>query len=312
MTTPHPAISVVLVTGPRIQDAQRVLDALGGQSGADAIEVILVEIFPAAAALSLPSVGGIIRLQADEARSWGHARAVGVRAASAPIVAFLEDHCYPSPGWAEALVRAHRNSWDSVGYAFTCSNPDTWFTRSTFLYEYGAWAAPQSDGPRPALASNNISYKRDFLLGFGDELDRLLEVDFLLHERCRAGGGIALGLAGGAEVAHESFRSATYLLRGVYRYARHLAAFRAQLMGWSGPRRALAGLAALAVLPLLKPYRLGRAVFRRQALRRPFLSALPLLLPASAVSAAGESLGYLFGDPASGAHWTRRQFIPKD
>ena len=312
MTLSAPAISVILVPGPRVEEAQRVLDALAAQSAADRLELVLVEVVPAAASLSLPAVGGIIRLQSAETRSWGHARAMGVRAAQAPIVAFLEDHCYPAPRWAEALIEAHRNPWDAAGYAFTCANPDNWFTRSTFLYEYGAGAVPQAEGPRPALASNNISYQRAFLLALGDELDDLLEVDFILHERCRAGGGITMGLAGGAQVAHESFRSAANLLRGVYRYARHLAAFRARLLGWSRSRRALAGLAAFAVLPLLKPYRLGRAVLRQRAHRRAFLVALPLLLVASAASAAGESLGYLLGDPPRGAHWTRRQFIPKD
>ena len=52
--------------------------------------------------------------------STGKALAEGFRQASAPIVAYAEEHSYPEPGWAEALIRAHLDgSWteDAAGAA---------------------------------------------------------------------------------------------------------------------------------------------------------------------------------------------------
>jgi hypothetical protein len=34
--------------------------------------------------------------------------AAGVRHATAPVVVICEDHCFPEPGWAQALIEAHR------------------------------------------------------------------------------------------------------------------------------------------------------------------------------------------------------------
>ena len=52
--------------------------------------------------------GGGIRRVADEVAVpemalFGRAYAAGVRTATAPLVAFTEDHCYPEPEWAEAF-----------------------------------------------------------------------------------------------------------------------------------------------------------------------------------------------------------------
>jgi len=311
MTSSPIELSVVVIAGPRLREASLVLAALDVQNRSKALELIIVEVLPVAAKLPAPARVRTIRLPAHDAASWGQARALGTRAATAPIVAFLEDHCYPAPGWAEALIEAHRHPWEAVGYAFTCANPETWVARSTFMLEYGPWAAPQPDGPRSAVSGNNISYKREFLLGLDETLDCLLEADFVLHEWCRQAGGISLGLAGSARAAHECFRSTSRLCRSSYRNGRRLAALRSTVLRWSGPRRVFTGLAAPVVLPLLKPLRLGRAAWRQRELRRPFLSALPLLLLGSACAAAGESAGYLFGPPQPGDGWKRRQFIPK-
>jgi hypothetical protein len=35
--------------------------------------------------------------------------------ARAPIVALAEDHAFPAPGWAEALIAAHRDPWAAIG-----------------------------------------------------------------------------------------------------------------------------------------------------------------------------------------------------
>src|SRR4051812_32206319 len=43
------------------------------------------------------------------------ARAAAVRAAAAPLVAFAEDHSFPQPGWASALVAAFDDGISVVG-----------------------------------------------------------------------------------------------------------------------------------------------------------------------------------------------------
>jgi Glycosyl transferase family 2 len=54
--------------------------------------------------------------------STARARATGVRHASAPVVALTEDHAYPAPGWAEALINAHKEGWAAVGPVMANAN----------------------------------------------------------------------------------------------------------------------------------------------------------------------------------------------
>jgi hypothetical protein len=84
----------------------------------------------------------------------------GVRQASAPVVGFVESHSYPSPGWAEALIDAHRQPWAAVGPAVNNANPRTMLSWASFLLDYGRWFAPAAAGVIDDLPGHNSSYKR--------------------------------------------------------------------------------------------------------------------------------------------------------
>ena len=45
-------------------------------------------------------------VEVDQFTSSGRSRAEGVHCASAPLVAFAEDHAYPDPEWAAYLIKA--------------------------------------------------------------------------------------------------------------------------------------------------------------------------------------------------------------
>src|SRR5437588_5390789 len=98
-----PLLSVAVVVGTQRERAQRVLAHLAAETIAPDIEVIVVDTQPAARALSATRVPPVRILRGDSL-SYGEARAAAVHAAQAQIVAFLEDHCYPHPRWAEAVV----------------------------------------------------------------------------------------------------------------------------------------------------------------------------------------------------------------
>src|SRR5581483_2731400 len=120
-----PEMSVVLVTHDDVRSLRKTLQHLAAQEGAERLELVLVG--PSRAALTpepallagfgrvkLVEVGAITRAPA--------ARAAGVRHARAPIVTLLEDHSFPRPGWARALIAAHRGPWAAVGPAVDNAN----------------------------------------------------------------------------------------------------------------------------------------------------------------------------------------------
>ena len=92
------------------------------------------------------------------------ARARGVRAARAPIVAFTEDHSFPQPGWAAALVAAFTGGVSVVGPMVENANPGSAVSWANFLLEYGEWMPPGRPHGHAHLPGHNSAYRRAVLL----------------------------------------------------------------------------------------------------------------------------------------------------
>ena len=106
-----PRLSVVIVGRDGIQSLRPILACLTEQTIADRMEVIAVlpsdrfaddaldpwaTHFQSARAVATGVIG-----------NRGRAAAAGVRVATAPVIAFTENHCFPDPDWAERLCLRH-------------------------------------------------------------------------------------------------------------------------------------------------------------------------------------------------------------
>ncbi len=298
------ALSVVTVVGERRDRAQRMLAALASQSCRHQLEVVLVDTAGAGASpLVLPRSPRSVVLRADSGVLPGRARWMGSHVASAPFVAFIEEHCLPDPGWSAAVLEAHRDGWPVVGYTLTNGSPDTYFYRSVFLAEYGPWSHPTAGGPADLLPGSNVSYARRVLDPFGDRLAGLLEIDFVLHESLRL-RGVRFYAAPQALAAHQSYRHLSALLVSHFLFARIQAASRARERSWAPARRLLLALAVPPALPLLQVGRAWR-VLRTHRERSAWLAGLPVTALIHLCEALGESVGLLAGAGRSAVAFTR-------
>jgi hypothetical protein len=294
-----PELSVVTSAGAQRERAQRTIDAVGAQTVADSIELVVMDTTPEAGSLRLPGSIRSRQIAVEASTPWGSVRARATRAAEAPIVAFIEDHCAPRHGWAEALIEAHREPWAAVGYAFVPANPRRWRSRATLIAEYGFWAHPARGGPASMLPGNNVSYKRELLLSLGDGLGRALEIDDNLH-RHFAALGLQSGVASQAIVAHQELVGIWPTSRANYDYGRVLAAARWRDEGWGFARRLAYASAAPLGAPAIRALRLLRSLGGRRALWPGAAAALPALAAIWMANAIGQSAGCLFGaDDAS-------------
>jgi len=246
-------LSVVLVAGTGPSGITRTMQHLRGQTARHRLEVLIVA--ESSAGFDLAALGGgefaacrIVEVGPITER--GAAAARGMLAATSPIVGLIEDHSYPEPEWADALLRAHSGTWTGVGPAVCNANPDSVGSWVNYILSYGGFAPPQAAGERDLLPWHNSAYKRDVLLPLADRLGALLEWEGALQAELRSRGH-TLYLEPAA-LTHHSNVSAPLSTVGLNtQRGRILGAQRAARERWPAWRR-IAQAAAFPLFPLLQ------------------------------------------------------------
>ena len=289
-----PTMSVVVITPDGYDTISALLRHVHAQSVREQLEIVIVAPAPDALHLDVAALHGFHGVRVVTfgavASSTAAARAAGVRAACAPIVAFVEDHCFPQQGWAAALIAAHREPWAAVGPAIGNANPCNAVSWANLLIEYSPWIEPTAAGPVDHLPGHNSSYKRAILLDYGPALETMLEAESIMHWDLR-GKGFDLLLEPAAVALHVNFTTMAASTRLRFHGGRMFAAARAR--HWSFARR-LVYAAAAPLIPLVRLRRILAQAWRRRnpALPTHTFPVLGLLL---ACDAAGETAGYLLG-----------------
>ncbi len=302
-----PEMSVVVITPDDFETVRKTVRHLRAQNVCGQLEVVLVA--PSAASLSLDekALDGFhshMIVEVGPFTSTARARAAGVRAATARVVALVEDHAYPAPGWAEALVVRHRESWAAVGPVMSNANPRSVTSWANLLVEYAPWLEPSEGGEREHLPGHNGSYKREALIAYGERLEAMLEAESVLHWDLRAKGH-ALYLEPKARVFHQNFSEPLPSLTLRFNGGRLFAASRAR--EWPAWRRALF-TAASPLIPFVRCTRIAREMLRRGPTRRIWPRLLPALIVSLIFDGAGEAAGYAFGPGGAMAKLSDMEF----
>jgi GT2 family glycosyltransferase len=291
-----PDLSVILVTPAHFSALRQTLAHLRAQSVRHRLEIVIVCPDRWTLALDESEMAGfhgfqIVELDTVPLATAG--RVAGIRHARAPVVALAEDHCFPAPDWAEALIAAHRGTWAVVGPVVVNANPGTAISRTDFLLGYGPWLDPTPAGRVSYLPGHNSAYKRDVLLSYGDALEAMLEIETILHWDLRA-RGYELYLEPRARAFHFNFsRPASWLLATFFT-ARTFAARRLQKKRCPTPMRLLY-LGATPLIPIVRLRRCLRDFLRSGQPASLLLRTCPAIACQLVVSALGEATGYAFG-----------------
>ena len=116
-------LSVVICSLNGAAGVDRCLQALAAQKDTD-LEVIVVDDGSTDDTSDVAREHGVTVIRHEVNRGLAAARNTGVQAATAPVVAFLDDDCEPEPEWARELVDAYTDGVVGVGGAVVPCAPD--------------------------------------------------------------------------------------------------------------------------------------------------------------------------------------------
>jgi hypothetical protein len=285
-------LAIVLATDT-LGTVRTVLEHLQAQSARDRLEVVIVTPDPARIDPGDPALRGFGATQvvAGAVPDLPSARAAGIRAAGAPVVVIGETHSFPEPGWAQALIDAHRGPWSVVGPAILNANPQTMRSWANVLLDYGRFVDAAQSGEVRDLPGHNSSFKREVLLACGDRLEQEMISDSMLvwslHDE-----GHRFYLEARARTAHLNVTRPAGWIKDRFHAGRVFAALRGA--AWPAWRRAVYA----AAWPLIPAVRLTRAMrdIRAAGLAGRLLPGVLAPLTVALVSSSfGEGVGYLFG-----------------
>ena len=293
---PVPArLSVIFVTPNRYEIVQRTVRCLQQQTIRSQLEIIIVAPCEQELFLDQDDVqmfNGCKVVEVGLGRSAGDTRVAGMKRATAPIVAYIEDHAFPADAnWAEALLLAHQELWGAVAPTLINGNPESLISWASFLLSFGSWRQPQSATAFTDLPWRNVTYRRSVVLEYGDELAALFLAECNLH-RDLVSRGYGLLLDPKAVLYHLNFTTLGPMLEEQFTAGRVFAGARSK--DWSVLRRMLY-LGGGALIPIAKLWRLAPGLasdLRRHRLLPQIIPSLTLGLLAGCL---GELTGYLLG-----------------
>lgn len=297
-----PKLSVIMIFPDGFESRRRALTHLTAQTAREQIELVMVVLPHVRFQPDMELVnrlGSYQMIELADFRFQGQAFAAGVRAAHARWVTYVEEHSFPEPTWAEALIRAQSDSYAAIGSAMGNANPQTLTSWVNLFEEFGPVVAPAASGIATYLGGHHTSYRRDVLLTYGDALANRLDNETALHIDLRAQGH-TLYLAGDAVSNHLNVSQVWGYVRQDYLGQRSFAATRASAGKWSLAKRMLYVLAS-PLIPFVRTRRVIKEMQRAGRAAQLLPQGLPLLMLATTCGTAGETIGYLFGDSSANA-----------
>jgi hypothetical protein len=288
-----PALSVILPTSDDFSGVRLTVRALHAQTVRHRIELVLVVPHdePQIIQSEVSGFAKVTIVVAGPIVTSNRSRVAGIRAASAPIVALAEDHSFPDPDWAEALIAAHEGNYAVVGPVIRNANPRSMLSWANLLLEYAPWFDGSSRGEMSDLPGHNSAYLRSLLLAYGDDLEDIFEVEAVVQRDLRAKGH-KLFLESNAKTNHLNFSRLRPSLTLRLNAGRSFAGYRTS--GWSFPKRALYAVAS-PLIPVVRFVRIVRFLNGSPSYRFLLPGILPLLSLVLLTDGFGEMLGYVLG-----------------
>lgn len=288
-----PVLSVILATPAGYRTIRKTVSHLRSQTARSSLELVIVAPSQELLGLEVDQLKEFACYQVVEIQKFqsiGQANAAGIRRATASIIALAEDHCFPDSQWAERLIAAHQGPWVAVGPGVRNANPNTAVSWADLFIGYGPWLTPSPSREAEFLPGHNTSYKREILMGYADQLDRMMEAETVLHWDLREKGH-RLYMQSTASVAHTNFSLWTSWIPAQFYNGRLFAGARARQ---KPPSWRIVFVLGSPLIPGVRLWRIWAGLPSRE-LKIRFLGCLHALIIGLAIDGVGQMVGYALG-----------------
>lgn len=289
--TDSPQVSVIIASYNSRNTIEACLRSLQNQTTDKEFEVILVDSSNDGAADLVKAAFPLVRLLHFPERKFpGDARNIGVAAARAKVVAFLDADCEADENWVAEILKAHRDPDVAIGGAVANGNPDSYVGWAAYLCEFSQWMPDGHPRLLTDIPTANMSYKKSVFNDYGRFIEGTYCSDTELHWRLLRGGH-RLRWEPSIRVRHRNITDLWRFLRHEFSHGRSFASVRVKGQKFSAQKRLF-----YVLFSFLIPVKLLAAISARNLRNRiyfwHFLKAWPLLCLGIVSWCLGECAGY--------------------
>ncbi len=286
-----PELSVLIASYNARRTIATCLDSLRAQKTTRDFETILVDSSTDGTADLVRQQYPEVQLISSPSRLFaGDARNLGLKAAGAEIIAFLDADCFVESDWVDAVLTAQEGGHLLVSGTIENGTRDRAVAWAYYFCEFSHWLPRRGSRQISEAAGCCLSFKRRAYEAYGPFLGGTYSSDTAFHWRARKEGH-KVHQDPSIRVFHQALYSVRDYLRHVslHRWCYARVRVKERRLGLAG-RLGHALLAPL--LPLLLLPAIGSRVAASRCFRREFLGCLPLLFAGLCARAWGEFLGF--------------------
>lgn len=291
-----PLLSILIATKNSSKHISLCLESIEKQYRQEETEVIVADASTDSTASIIEKRFQWVRIfSCDSSASSADLKSKAILESRGDIVALTEPHCIVDENWVKSIIKAHESSYSIISGAVEPKGIIRLTDWAAFFCEYGPFLLPITKGKHNEMAGNNISYKRNCLSKYNDDISRNGFWKAFIHSRMMKNGESML-TDPTVIVYHNKKVSFLAFLRKRYYYGRCFGGMR--IKGMEISRRVLYILLSTAI-PFLYTLRSAKNVIPKKRFLKEYLLSFPLLFLLFISWAYGEFCGYLFGVGAS-------------
>lgn len=289
-----PALSIIVAVPDNFQTVRQLIRYLTQQTIREQLEIVFVVPSRVEFKIERSELEHFFQHKVVETgtfKSLNHARVAGIQKSSAAVVVLTEDHCFPAPEWAEALVESHKNNWAAVGPVVGLANIHSSIAWANYFIQYSPWIKPSKSAIVKDLPGHNSSYKKHILMEYGEKLEPMMDFEYVLHQDLQ-NKGHQLYMECKAETYHLFMTDVKPSLQEHFCIGQLLAASRARHFTFF---KRLQLILASPLVPAVRFIRIICDIYKYGWQRKLLPDIIPWLILGLTVSAIGELIGFVFG-----------------